>query len=67
MFVLIGSRLKDASEERVETERTFVPLTDAGIVNENRWVTVGVADGAAEIDQVGEVGDVALVIVDIWN
>lgn len=42
-------------------------LTNTSVVDEDRWVTVGFTDGTAKVDQVREVGDVALVVVDVGH
>jgi hypothetical protein len=44
--------------------RTIV-LTNAGVVDEDCRVAMSLANLAAEIDEIREVGDVALVVVNI--
>ena len=40
-------------------------LTDASIIDQHRWIAMGITDSAADINEVGEIGDVALIVVDM--
>ena len=47
--------------------RKLFEHTNASIVDQNGRIAVRISNGSAEIDEIGEVGDVALVIVHIWD
>ena len=53
------------SEEVSRDRSTNYVLTDASVVDEDGGIAVGIADCAAQVDEVGKVRDIAFVIVDI--
>ena len=41
-------------------------LTDAGIVDQDSGIAMLFSDGTAEVDEVREVSDIALVVMHVW-
>ena len=60
--------MKNEATEMLGEERkgSELVLTDASVVDEDGRIAMGVADGATEVDEVREIGNVAFVVVDIW-
>ena len=54
------------SERNTEDGKMLV-LTDSSIVDENGRIAMCLANCAAEVDEVGEVRNIAFIVVDFWH
>ncbi len=51
----------------IETIGKMLVLTYSGVVDENGGTAMSLADGAAKVNQIWKVGDVAFVVVNFWH